>query len=49
MAAAVKRPAEEVAADLERQRTFTADEALTYGLIDEIVEKRPNLLVRATT
>jgi ATP-dependent Clp protease protease subunit len=49
MAAAVKKPAEEVAADLERQRTFTADEALAYGLIDEIVEKRPNLLVRATT
>ena len=32
---------EEVNADIERDNFMTANEALEYGLIDEIVDKRP--------
>ena len=32
---------EELAADMERDKFMSAKEALDYGLIDEIIEKRP--------
>ena len=34
-------PCEEVAADTERDNFMSAQQALEYGLIDEILEKRP--------
>ncbi|CAN5183134.1 ATP-dependent Clp endopeptidase proteolytic subunit ClpP [soil metagenome] len=34
------KPAEEVRADMERDRFFKADEAVEYGLVDKIVESR---------
>jgi ATP-dependent Clp protease protease subunit len=37
------QPVEEIADALERDKFYTADEAQTFGLIDEVVEKRPAL------
>lgn len=34
------RPIDEVAADIERDRYMTAEEAVAYGLIDEIILPR---------
>ncbi|MCA0177198.1 MAG: ATP-dependent Clp endopeptidase proteolytic subunit ClpP [Proteobacteria bacterium] len=34
------QPLEKIAADMERDRYMSAPEALTYGLIDQVVEKR---------
>jgi ATP-dependent Clp protease, protease subunit len=34
------RPAEEIHADLERDRFFTADEARDYGLVDHVITSR---------
>jgi ATP-dependent Clp protease protease subunit len=42
--AAVGKPADEVRADLERGRFFGADEALGYGLLDEVC--RPDADIR---
>jgi ATP-dependent Clp protease protease subunit len=33
------RPAEEVHRDMERDRYFTADEAVEYGLADRVVDR----------
>ena len=35
------KPVEQVAEDTERDNWLTADEALEYGLVDKIIEKRP--------
>ena len=35
-----KQPLEKIAADTERDNWMTADEAITYGIIDRIMEKR---------
>ena len=32
------KPTEEVRADMERDRFFTAEQALEYGLIDRVLE-----------
>ncbi|MGO9490295.1 MAG: ATP-dependent Clp protease proteolytic subunit, partial [Solirubrobacteraceae bacterium] len=32
------RPTEEVRTDMERDRFFTADQALEYGLVDRVLE-----------
>ena len=37
-AEAVGKPAEEVRKDMERDRFFTAEQALEYGLVDKILE-----------
>jgi ATP-dependent Clp protease protease subunit len=37
------QPLDKIAADLERDRYFTAEEAVQYGLIDEIITKNPVL------
>ena len=34
------RPFERVHADMERDRYFTGDEALAYGLVDRVIERR---------
>ncbi len=34
------QPIEKIAADTERDFYMTADQALSYGIIDKIVEKR---------
>ncbi len=41
VAAATGRPVSEVADDFEHGRFLTADQALDYGVLDEIVERRP--------
>lgn len=43
MALHTGQPYEKIAADLERDRYFTAEEAVEYGLIDEILTKNPVL------
>lgn len=43
MATHTGQPYEKIAADLERDRYFTAEEAVEYGLIDEILTKNPVL------
>ena len=40
LAERTKQPIEKVAADTERDRWMTADEAKAYGIIDHIMEKR---------
>ena len=35
------KPVEQVAEDTERDNWLTAEEALEYGLVDKIIEKRP--------
>jgi ATP-dependent Clp protease protease subunit len=37
------KPVETIAGALERDKFYTADEAQVFGLIDEVVEKRPPL------
>ena len=37
------KPVETIADALERDKFYTADEAQVFGLIDEVVEKRPPL------
>jgi ATP-dependent Clp protease, protease subunit len=37
------QPFEKIATDLERDRYFTSEEAVEYGLIDEILKKNPIL------
>ena len=37
-AEAVGKSAEQVRSDMERDRFFTADQALEYGLIDRVLE-----------
>ncbi len=32
------KPTEEVRADMERDRFFTAEQALEYGLVDRVLE-----------
>jgi ATP-dependent Clp protease protease subunit len=39
LAAVTGRPVEEIAADAGRRRLLTADEAVAYGLVDEIVRR----------
>ena len=34
------KPLEVVAADCERDNFMTADEALAYGIIDKVIDKR---------
>ena len=41
VANATERPFEHVEADLDRSRWLDADEALAYGLIDEIERREP--------
>ncbi len=41
------RPAEEIAHDTERDRFLSAAEAKTYGLIDEVLEKRSEEAVKS--
>ena len=41
------RPVEQVTADADRDRWFTAQEALEYGFIDSIVERVPSLAAAA--
>ena len=41
MADATGRPAGVVADDFEHGRFLTADQAIEYGVVDEIVERRP--------
>jgi ATP-dependent Clp protease, protease subunit len=36
------QPVERIEADADRDRWFTAEEALEYGLIDQIVQRNPN-------
>ena len=40
LAANTGRSVEEVTADCERDNFMTAEEALQYGLIDKVIEKR---------
>src|SRR5262249_40531248 len=35
------RPLEQIEAETERNRYFTADEARSFGLVDEVLEKKP--------
>ena len=35
------QPLEKIAADMERDRYMSADEAQTYGLVDQVIHKRP--------
>ncbi|MBQ6025660.1 MAG: ATP-dependent Clp endopeptidase proteolytic subunit ClpP [Lachnospiraceae bacterium] len=41
LAANTGKPVEKVAEDTERDNWLTAEEALEYGLVDKIIEKRP--------
>ena len=41
LAANTGKPYEQIAADTERDNWMDAQEALDYGLIDQIVENRP--------
>ena len=36
------RPLDEIAADTDRDNWMTAEEAKAYGLIDEVITKRPD-------
>jgi ATP-dependent Clp protease, protease subunit len=36
------QPVERIEADSDRDRWFTAEEALAYGMIDQIVQRNPN-------
>lgn len=40
LAANTGKPLEQVQADTERDNYMTAQEALAYGLIDKVIEKR---------
>ena len=40
LAANTGKPVEVVAADCERDNFMNAEEALAYGLIDKVIEKR---------
>ena len=42
LAANTGKPVEKVAEDTERDNWLTAEEALEYGLVDKIIEKRPD-------
>ena len=42
LAANTGKPVEKVAEDTERDNWLTAEEALKYGLVDKIIEKRPD-------
>ena len=35
------QPLEEIERNVERDKFFSADEAKTFGLVDEVFEKRP--------
>ena len=35
------QPLEKIAADMERDRYMSADEAQVYGLVDQVIHKRP--------
>lgn len=41
LAANTGKPVEQVAEDTERDKWLSAEEALEYGLVDKIIEKRP--------
>ena len=41
MAKYTGQPIEEIEKNVERDKFFSADEALTFGLVDEVFEKRP--------
>jgi len=43
LATATGQPAEQVAEDLAAQRTFEAEEAVAYGLIDRVVQSRRDI------
>ncbi len=43
MALHTGRPVEQIEADFQRDRFFTAEEALEYGFIDEIITRSPEL------
>lgn len=42
LAANTGKPYEEIVADTERDNWKTAEEAKAYGLIDEVMDKRPD-------
>ena len=42
LAANCNKPYDEIAADTDRDNWMTAEEAKAYGLIDEVIEKRPD-------
>jgi len=41
MAKYTGQPIEEIERNVERDKFFSADEALAFGLVDEVFEKRP--------
>jgi ATP-dependent Clp protease protease subunit len=47
LAANTGQPVERIERDVERDLFFNAVDAKTYGLIDEVLERRPNESVRA--
>jgi len=42
MATATGQTIEQIEKDSERDKFFTAQEAKDYGLVDEVIEKRPD-------
>ncbi|MEO7200898.1 MAG: ATP-dependent Clp protease proteolytic subunit, partial [Dokdonella sp.] len=41
------QPLDQIERDMERDRFMNADEAKTYGLIDEVLEHRPGETVKS--
>jgi ATP-dependent Clp protease protease subunit len=40
------QPLEQIERDMERDRFMSSEEARTYGLIDQVLERRPDELVK---